>query len=232
MLDSVQQGDISGIEEARRQGANIFSTSSGKSMLHLAAMCRGPSGAETVRWLLEKGVPWNAADRSDQLAEHLATTYGNVESAKVLREWAIREGSLASLMKLFHYLPKKKKDYEMYYKPYDLKKEWILEHFRLQTAGRLDRRQNEWFCSSPIAFKTPDRAPDDEVAMVTVPNGCGIMMEWERPISESYFQHSFFYYPITSVIVKETARLLLDGMPTKGLRILNIGFGIGMVCER
>ena len=29
--------------------------------------------------------------------------------------------------------------------------------------------------------------------------------------------------------VKETARLLLDGMPTKGLRVLNIGFGIGMV---
>jgi hypothetical protein len=32
------------------------------------------------------------------------------------------------------------------------------------------------------------------------------------------------------VTVKETAHLLLDGMPPKGLRVLNIGFGIGMVC--
>jgi protein arginine N-methyltransferase 2 len=29
--------------------------------------------------------------------------------------------------------------------------------------------------------------------------------------------------------VRETARLLLDGMPTTGLRVLNVGFGIGMV---
>ena len=32
------------------------------------------------------------------------------------------------------------------------------------------------------------------------------------------------------VIVREAARLLLEGMPKSGLRILNIGFGIGMVC--
>jgi hypothetical protein len=130
---------------------------------------------------------------------------------------------------LFSYLGKQ--DYEMYYKPFSWRKESLSYYFQLHTAGRLDRGGNQWFCQSQIAFTTPDGAPNDEVAMVTVPSGCGVMMEWERPISGFRFQ-PFVYCPVTSVIVKETARLLLDGMPTKGLRVLNIGFGIGMVRER
>jgi len=52
-------------------------------------------------------------------------------------------------------------------------------------------------------------------------------MEWERPIS---MLNIFLTYPSTKLlIVRETARRLLDGMPTTGLRVLNIGFGVGMV---
>ena len=102
MLDSAYQGNTSGMEKALQQGAAIYSSNSyGRSALHFAAMCRRPSGAEAVRWLLERGLPWNAADSDEQLPEHLATTCGNVESAKILREWAIREGSLVSLMNCF-----------------------------------------------------------------------------------------------------------------------------------
>jgi hypothetical protein len=54
------------------------------------------------------------------------------------------------------------------------------------------------------------------------------MMEWERPISTSFLLCRLDH-DTKRLIVLETARLLLDGMPTTGLRVLNIGFGIGMV---
>lgn len=49
---------------------------------------------------------------------------------------------------------------------------------------RLDNDfQNELFCMSNILFTNPSEAPEDEVALVCFPEGEGIMMEWERPIS-------------------------------------------------
>ena len=68
----------------------------GMSVLHAAATCRGPKGTETVRWALEKGIPWNAANRDSFLPERVAVMYGNEESAKILREWAINHGSCFS----------------------------------------------------------------------------------------------------------------------------------------
>jgi protein arginine N-methyltransferase 2 len=44
---------------------------------------------------------------------------------------------------------------------------------------------NDLFCMSRILFTNPNGAPEDEVALVTDPDGAGIMMEWERPISAS-----------------------------------------------
>jgi hypothetical protein len=98
-------------------------------------------------------------------------------------------------------------------------------------------RRNELFCKSMILFTNPNEAPEDEVAMVCDPSGTGIMMEWERPIS-MFHRYCQIYLRLNGIIlivvvviiiVRETARLLLEGMPRSGLRILNIGFGIGMV---
>lgn len=51
---------------------------------------------------------------------------------------------------------------------------------------RLDiDKRNELFCKSNILFTNPNGAPEDEVALICVPDGSGIMMEWERPISMS-----------------------------------------------
>ena len=44
---------------------------------------------------------------------------------------------------------------------------------------------NDLFCKSEILFTNPNGAPEDEVALVCHPDGAGIMMEWERPISMS-----------------------------------------------
>jgi hypothetical protein len=52
------------------------------------------------------------------------------------------------------------------------------------TMLRLDRDYpNDLFCQSHIQFTNPNGASEDEVALVSVPSGTGIMMEWERPIS-------------------------------------------------
>ena len=78
---------------------------------------------------------------------------------------------------------KKTKEYERYYKPIDT--EDLSKLFWLKTVGLITPQHNEDYLKSQILFTNPDGAPDDEVAMVTLPDGCGVMMEWERPISAS-----------------------------------------------
>jgi hypothetical protein len=49
---------------------------------------------------------------------------------------------------------------------------------------RMDKeRHNDLFCMSEILYSNPNGAPEDEVAMLCIGDGTGIMMEWERPIS-------------------------------------------------
>ena len=61
--------------------------------------------------------------------------------------------------------------------------------------NRVDKpRRNDQFCQSQILFTNPNGAPEDEVALVCIPDGAGIMMEWERPIST-------FFPPVLLVLV-------------------------------
>jgi protein arginine N-methyltransferase 2 len=60
---------------------------------------------------------------------------------------------------------------------------------------------------SNILFTNPPGAPDDEVALVCVPGGDGIMMEWERPISMSFLYSllnvppDFFFHDLIDLII-------------------------------
>jgi len=65
----------------------------GRSALHLAASNPDPTSATVVRWLLEKGIPWSAEDKSGRIAEDSAR---NEESRKLLREWAVQKGKSRS----------------------------------------------------------------------------------------------------------------------------------------
>ena len=52
-------------------------------------------------------------------------------------------------------------------------------------AWILKQRENELYCYyTNILYTNPNDAPEDEVALVCVPSGTGIMMEWARPISK------------------------------------------------
>jgi hypothetical protein len=45
---------------------------------------------------------------------------------------------------------------------------------------------------SDVIYMNPNGAPEDEMAMIGIPGGTGIMMEWERPISMScLYRRSF-----------------------------------------
>ncbi|KIM35895.1 hypothetical protein M413DRAFT_14278 [Hebeloma cylindrosporum] len=195
---SAQIGSIAGMQKAIDKDPKMLHASEvfcGQSALHLAAaspISNDASGA--VHWLLEKGVPWSVKDHAGFIPEDSARKIGrNEEVQKLLREWALQE------------------EYEFYSKP-------IQEEGHQDTAEpavmiRFDGdRKNKLFCKrADILYTIPHGAPDDELALIYLPNGAGIMMEWERPI------------------MRESARLLLEGMPKSGLRILNIGFGLGMI---
>jgi hypothetical protein len=86
----------------------------------------------------------------------------------------------------------------MYYKPFYYDRMSLLEkRYQLQHPGIVKPIENQTFCKSLVLYTNPNGAPDDEVAMVCVPSGCGIMMEWERPISAL----SFYFIPLLPFLI-------------------------------
>jgi hypothetical protein len=66
------------------------------SALHWAARCCGPTAVKAIEFLLKRGIPWSSVDANDHIAEQEAMTFGNEESRKFLREWALRNGKIFS----------------------------------------------------------------------------------------------------------------------------------------
>ena len=94
---SAQNGSIDGMEKAISKDPNILFASDifdRMSALHIAAASFGPMGVDAVRWLLKKGIPWSARDRSNRLPEECAREHENEESRMVLRNWAIDFGDV------------------------------------------------------------------------------------------------------------------------------------------
>jgi protein arginine N-methyltransferase 2 len=158
------------------------------SVLHYAATCRGASGTQTVRWVLNEGVPWNHTNRDGHFPFQIAEMIGNDESATVLKEWAINEGMTTQVLRVCCYKSLADtvgiiiSEYEKYYRP-PVDIQHLKKLYQLRSVGDIADHQNEAFCKSPILFTNPPGAPDDEVALITLPEGCGVMTEWERPIS-------------------------------------------------
>jgi protein arginine N-methyltransferase 2 len=108
-------------------------------------------------------------------AENVAKSFGNGASWKVLREWAVQRGDENS--------------YQYSSAAHALTSEQNMnsDDIKPMNMARLDAiHKNKLFCNSSVLFTNPVGAPEDEVAMVTAPDGTGVMMEWERPISKSF----------------------------------------------
>ncbi|KDQ58651.1 hypothetical protein JAAARDRAFT_193189 [Jaapia argillacea MUCL 33604] len=115
---------------------------------------------------------------------------------------ARKEGHQECSKFLFEYAVEK--EYARYYLPYTTPPdEWDNPVDKDRTP------QVEGYFKSVVMYTSPQQTAHD-FAMVDMGTGTGVMMEWERPL------------------MKETARLLLEGLP-KGVRILNVGFGLGII---
>ena len=66
-----------------------------RSALHFAAAST-TDAVDAVQWLLAKGIPWNASDKRECIPEDIASEYGNEESRKCLREWAVGKGEFGT----------------------------------------------------------------------------------------------------------------------------------------
>ena len=202
LLHSAQQGDIAGIERAvQRDSHALFSEDMmGMSVLHFAATCPGPKGTQTVRRALGQGIQWNAAKPgrvSPGTGRGHARQQGIGKDLEGMGDqlWFVSACSLCVAFSQTEsvlpppFLPlvekKNTKEYERYYKPMDTQED-LSKLSWLKSVGLVTSQHNEAYLKSRILFTNPDGAPDDEVAMVTIPDGCGVMMEWERPISASF----------------------------------------------
>jgi hypothetical protein len=82
------------MEKALNKSPQVFILSDnlqGMYALHVAAASHAPKAVDAVRWLLKKGFPWCAMDKSGRVAEEWARMH-NTESWTVLRNWAIEFG--------------------------------------------------------------------------------------------------------------------------------------------
>ena len=193
------------METALRKNPHVFIYSDkfqGMYALHIAAASSAPKAVDAVRWLLEKGSAWCAVDGSGRLAEEWARMHNNQESWTVLRNWAIEFGDTICFTSTDFKLTSLT-EYELYYTPNrngdhpDNDMPFLSSALPLISSCasdvlrslRLDGdKRNKEFCNSNFIFYlNPPGAPEDEVALVTGLNATGVMMEWERPISMSFF---------------------------------------------
>ncbi|KAH8113187.1 hypothetical protein DFH11DRAFT_367251 [Phellopilus nigrolimitatus] len=175
-LMGAQIGDIAMMEAALAHpsvGLETLEPMMGYTALHSAAEASRARSAAAVRWLLARGIPWNAIDGRGRLAQEVAEEEENGEAVEVLRAWAVRHE-----YNLFN-TTRRPEDDPYYTKPF------------YQT--RIDGvHANAAFCYTDVQYS--DLPPSScgaskggrpEVAMICEPEGQGVMMEWERPISES-----------------------------------------------
>lgn len=100
----------------------------------------------------------------------------------------------------------------------------VLQNPDTTPAGSIDA-----FLQSKLRFDVDDHGQ----AICLVDAGgekVGVMMGWERPISQC--ESSPSRLPLTgSSVVDETVRLLIEGKDPSLLQVLNCGFGLGIVSE-
>jgi hypothetical protein len=93
-FSSAQTGSLTGLQLAVQKDPSLIyrpDIYTRRSALQHAAASH-IAGVDVIKWLLEKGVPWDAAKKGDDIAEDLARKSGQEDKRKVLREWAVNKG--------------------------------------------------------------------------------------------------------------------------------------------
>ncbi|KAH7100298.1 arginine methyl transferase [Auriculariales sp. MPI-PUGE-AT-0066] len=174
----------------------------GWSALHAAAFQRDPP---LIKLLLKHGAVWNAVDSLGNTAADIALSLNDSESYELVRDAGVRTEVLLRILANKAEAEGRSHDNE----GADPDTPVVLKSKDDTAAG-----SNAEFLQSKLIFQTDDRgqeiclvkAGDDEV---------GVMMGWEAEI------------------MRESVRALCDDHPEleTGLRVLNIGHGLGIIDE-
>ncbi|KAH9951171.1 S-adenosyl-L-methionine-dependent methyltransferase [Amylocystis lapponica] len=158
----------------------------GYTAMHYAAK----QGNEVnLKWLLDHGGPFNQVDNSHLTAGERARHAGFERCFDIWFDAAVRQ------------------EYSFWYRPrIEKENKWLYASMHNQ----LSKIKNKDFLRTPVSFMNPRPHIPDDFAIVTYPDGSGVMMEWERPL------------------MKQTAQVLCAGLE-KGKSILNVGFGLGII---
>ena len=159
---------------------------SGRTPLHFAA---GAGIEENVQWLLDHGAVWNQIDHYRVTAADLALKDRHLACYKMIVEVAAQTGEYSPVLVSFAYLL-------VYLYLYIPEYEWWNNENRVDwhpsphvvytvrdQALPPAYGSNLRFLSQTITFRNPRPEVPGDFAMVTN-DGFGVMMEWERPLSE------------------------------------------------
>ncbi|TFK25698.1 arginine methyl transferase [Coprinopsis marcescibilis] len=196
-----RKSSLDAIKEILDNGAPVWyqNQEEGTSPLHAAAYTKNP---ELAKILLERGAVWNAVDRWGHTAGDIALSFNDGETYTLIRDAGIRAELLLNLLSF-----KAHKESTSTNGGVNETNGLLLQEADTTAAGSTDA-----YLSSKLTYTVDDHG--QKVCMVEAGEGeeVGVMMGWEEGI------------------MKESVKRLCEGHPNaQGLRVLNVGFGLGII---
>ncbi|KAI0733202.1 S-adenosyl-L-methionine-dependent methyltransferase [Fomitopsis betulina] len=152
------------IEKMVQDGAPLwYQDDEGTSALHAAAYAED---ADLIRYLIEQGAVWNAADNLHNTAGDIALSMNNEECYTIIRDAGIRSELLLTLLSTR--APPPTSSLSMVLKANDT-----------TAAG-----STEAFLTSQLKFVTDDKGQEICLLKVSDEEEVGVMMGWERGIMQ------------------------------------------------
>ncbi|KAG8853723.1 Arginine N-methyltransferase 2 [Serendipita sp. 411] len=156
--------------------------------------------AELVKRFIESGAVWNLVDTCGYTAGDVALSLNNEECYRLIRDAGIRSEFL------LHLLENRNEDGQ----EDGADEEGDRDALILRAEDATPAGSNDAFLEAKLTFTTDERG--QELCLVNAGSTqIGVMMGWERPIME------------------ETVRLLHQDNDEPDFRVLNCGFGLGII---
>lgn len=152
----------------------------GYTALHYAAEL---GKEENVKWLVEAGTPWNQINNEHQNAGQLALREGRHRCYQIIFEGGVKQGERTPFRHFTALENLTVSEYEWWYKE---KKSPVNTYYLSgDIKNQAFNMANESYLSRPVVYAKPRPHDEDHIAMLS-PDGTGVMMEWERPLSECF----------------------------------------------
>ncbi|KAF9160409.1 hypothetical protein DFQ26_005531 [Actinomortierella ambigua] len=206
LMQAVASGNVAKVEELLKAGANHSArAANGRTMLHFATMI---GNLPIIKLLLLYGHPWNVVDDDYKSVGDYAKSFGHEEIYDFLLEEGVRAELLLGLMqrKLNAELREAEEDED---EEEEKKGEEEMDEDEGEGKAKTKHTSDSQEAPVPNADYLGQRlhyTEDGDRLLDADKNG--VMMGWELPLMVRHAE----------VIA-----------PTEGLRVLNVGFGLGLI---